>query len=944
MNHPDAGATVPPLRVLIVEDDPTDAELMQRALTRDDVAHSAVRAQDRDQLIRALEVFHPDLILSDFHLPALNGRAVLQLVRERYPEIPVIIVTGALGDESAAELIRAGARDYVLKDRMARLAPAVRRVLADEQVRRQHAEDEAHLQESELRFRRLFESAREGILILDYESGAIIEANPFVLSLFGCTKDEIVCRPLWEIDLFRPIVESALAFEGLQQSRHIHRDGLELQTRRGAVIEVELVGSVYRSAELRVMQLTIRDITERRRAEARLRLMAYLVETSPTILFRWRPDAGWPVAFVSENIALWGYTADEFLSGRRDYASIVHPDDRARVGREVEAYTQQGTDSFTQQYRVIDATGRTHWVDDRTVVERDAHGAVHYFQGAVMDVTERQEAILRAQAQLQALSEVARADALIGGDVHALARQVTETATRVTGAERANVWLFNDAETELHCIDLYEATPSQHSAGLVLRESEFANEFHTLKTSHFVDADDPLTDPRTAGYVDSYLRPQGITSMLDVVVQISGRHAGLLCIEHVGKAHRWQADEIGFAIQIADQLGFCLTTAQRRDNERSLQRLNRALKTLSAGNSAVVHAETEDALLQSMCAAIVDIGGYAMAWVGYAEHDEARSVRPMAWAGDGADYVAQARLSWGEGERGLGGGGRSLRSGEPVVVRDIAAEPSMAPWHEAAHRNGYRSVLVLPLAVDSAVLGALMIYSRDPAAFSDDELSLLTEMAGDLSYGIAALRTKAAHDAGLRRLEQSMEATVQALASTVERRDPYTAGHQRRVAEIATAIAREMGLTEDTVHGLHLAAIVHDVGKINVPAEILAKPGQLSPVERELIRVHPTAGYEILKGVHFEWPVAEIVLQHHERIDGSGYPRGLKGDDILIEARILAVADTVEAIASHRPYRPARGIDAALAEIEAGRGTLFCAEAVDACLRLFRERGYRIPD
>jgi HD-GYP domain-containing protein (c-di-GMP phosphodiesterase class II) len=192
----------------------------------------------------------------------------------------------------------------------------------------------------------------------------------------------------------------------------------------------------------------------------------------------------------------------------------------------------------------------------------------------------------------------------------------------------------------------------------------------------------------------------------------------------------------------------------------------------------------------------------------------------------------------------------------------------------------------------------------------------------------------------LARLNRAMRQTVQALSAAVEKRDPYTAGHQQRVAALCRALGLELGLTDHETTGIELAALVHDVGKIQIPAEILNKPGRLSEIEFGLIKNHPETGYEIIKGVEFPWPVAEMVYSHHERIDGSGYPRGLRRDEVPFGAHVLAVADVVEAMSSHRPYRPAIGIEAALAEIESGRGRIYDERVVDACLRLFRERGY----
>ncbi|MBI4768639.1 MAG: PAS domain S-box protein [Deltaproteobacteria bacterium] len=192
----------------------------------------------------------------------------------------------------------------------------------------------------------------------------------------------------------------------------------------------------------------------------------------------------------------------------------------------------------------------------------------------------------------------------------------------------------------------------------------------------------------------------------------------------------------------------------------------------------------------------------------------------------------------------------------------------------------------------------------------------------------------------LKKLRKAMNGTIQAMALTIETRDPYTAGHQQRVADLARAIAQEMNLSEEQVDALRMSGIVHDLGKIGIPAEILSKPVQLSEIEFKLIMSHPQLSYNILKDIDFPWPVAQIVLQHHERINGSGYPFGLYGKDILLEARILAVADVVEAIASHRPYRPAHGIDKALEEISTNKGILYDPEVVDACLSLFNQKGY----
>jgi putative nucleotidyltransferase with HDIG domain len=192
------------------------------------------------------------------------------------------------------------------------------------------------------------------------------------------------------------------------------------------------------------------------------------------------------------------------------------------------------------------------------------------------------------------------------------------------------------------------------------------------------------------------------------------------------------------------------------------------------------------------------------------------------------------------------------------------------------------------------------------------------------------------------KLQKTMKSTIQAIALILEKRDPYTAGHQERVTKLACAIAKEINLSPDKIERLYMAGILHDIGKINVPTEILSKPGGLSEIEFKLIRTHPQIADDILKKMELPWEVSLIVLQHHERMDGSGYPSGLSGEAILPEARILAVADVVEAMASHRPYRPALGLDKALEEITQNRGKLYDPQVADACIILFKQKGFKL--
>ncbi len=387
-------------------------------------------------------------------------------------------------------------------------------------------------------------------------------------------------------------------------------------------------------------------------------------------------------------------------------------------------------------------------------------------------------------------------------------------------------------------------------------------------------------------------------------------------------------------------------TAQRQADETH-QRVARALDLLTKANLALIHSKQEQELFAEISRLCVDAGGYLMAWVGVAEHDAAKTIRPVGQSGFEEGYLDTVQITWSDAPSGQGPTGTALRTGKTIVNQNCRTNPAMAPWREAAIKRGYQSSIALPLAYQGTAWGTLTVYAAAPDAFAVEEVMLLQELANNLTYGVAALRMRAEHDrvvveqlAQERILRQSFGDSIKAIANTIEARDPYTSGHNARVSQLSIAIARDMGLPEDTVFGIGLAASIHDLGKISIPSELLSKPGRLTEIEYMLVKDHAQSGYDIIKGITFPWSIATMVWQHHERMDGSGYPRGLKGEQILLGSRILAVADVVESMSSNRPYRPALGIAAALHEVERGRGTHYDAAVVDACLGLFRHKGF----
>ncbi|HYW04070.1 MAG TPA: HD domain-containing phosphohydrolase [Gammaproteobacteria bacterium] len=282
--------------------------------------------------------------------------------------------------------------------------------------------------------------------------------------------------------------------------------------------------------------------------------------------------------------------------------------------------------------------------------------------------------------------------------------------------------------------------------------------------------------------------------------------------------------------------------------------------------------------------------------------------------------------------------------------------PTVERWLECAYdgtvlAEAHRRLTELRERAGPDLQGEFSVRTRDggsriwklyagPLGRLADGRRLLLSMAVDITDHRLA---EAQRRAGAERLERSLAATVEAMARAMAKRDPYTAGHQDRVAGLCVAIAGELRLDPEQARGVRMGAGIHDIGKIYVPSEILNRPGRLSEPEMALIRTHCEVGHDIVRHVEFPWPVGDMILQHHERLDGSGYPRGLTGEAICLEARILAVADVVEAMASYRPYRPGLGIDTALSEVERGRERLYDGQVVDVCVTLFRRKGFELP-
>ncbi|TGL55858.1 HD domain-containing protein [Leptospira ognonensis] len=382
-----------------------------------------------------------------------------------------------------------------------------------------------------------------------------------------------------------------------------------------------------------------------------------------------------------------------------------------------------------------------------------------------------------------------------------------------------------------------------------------------------------------------------------------------------------------------------------KSSSLSLQEMNWALTAFAKVAQTKATSQSIPFLLESICETLTLESPYLLAWVGLAENTPEKYVSVLAAAGPAKGYLSGLEVSWSEDSPlGQGPTGKSIRSGQPHVLSDSQGDKSFSSWTEKASAYGIRSSLSIPINGYPDGRLALMIYSSEPLAFENQILQIFQAMADEVAHGIKKLdlnvqlaAEKTQNLNAQRQLNEILYQTIKALSLTLESRDPYTAGHEDRVSKIACAIAKEMGWSEFRVQGLQLAAMVHDIGKIAIPSEILTKPSRLSATEMALIREHSETGFRILKDISFPWPIARMVREHHEKLDGSGYPRGISGSEILLESRILVVADIVESISSFRPYRPALGFEVALEEIKRLAGIQLDADVVEICIQLYSE-------
>ncbi|MBN1662809.1 MAG: PAS domain S-box protein [Deltaproteobacteria bacterium] len=839
--------------------------------------------------------------------------------------------------------------------------------LTDITVSKQAAEA---LRTSEELFRLAAESTSDFVYECDLETGRFHwfgDAAPRLIQLLGevpeTARDFDRYTHPEDYELVRKAIRDHLR-EGekyLVEYRATGAEGKPLHLRGAATTLRDSEGRAYRWIG------TVTDITERKQAEEALRIseerFRLAAESSNDIIceidgetgrYEWFGDAPKRLAQL----------LGEAPATVADFRRFIHPDDIDRVKKATSRHLSEGG-QYREEYRVINTKGQIlHFLGAGKGLYND-QGRAYRWIGTLSDITESKQ----AEAALQNSEERFRLAAESANDM------IFEIDVRTSRYE----WFGDAGERIMHLLGEIPGTVEAYGSFIHPEDRErvetaarqqrraggrYRQEYRLInKEGHILHV-------RSSGMV-LYDRNGRAYRLVGTLSDITERKQAEEALRKSEERYRRLMDNASDAILIADMEGNLLEV-----NDRAEELLGYGQDELHGMNITQLHPQEDlgkamDAfrkIAQGELNAVYDIN----IW-----RKDGRLI-PVDIAGTMIELsggkIVQGILrditARKQADEALRQAEEKYRSIVENAVEGIfqstpdgkfrMANTAVARYHGydsseefiAAITDMGKQLFVPPIDAEAynqalAGLGGVIKgfetqFRRKDGTTRWGSLNLRTvyDKEGHVLYYEGTVEDITARKEAMEKLHKAMGGIIQAMVMTVETRDPYTAGHQRRVAELARSIAQEMGLSADQADGLRMAGNVHDLGKISVPASILSKTSKLSDIEYKLVQVHPQIGYDILKDIDFPWPLAQIVLQHHERMNGSGYPQGLSGDDILPEARILAVADVVEAISSHRPYRPAFGVDLALEEIEKNRGILYDSAVVDVCLRLFREKGF----
>jgi PAS domain S-box-containing protein len=702
---------------------------------------------------------------------------------------------------------------------------------------------ESLLIDSEEQYRRLFETASDGIVLLEKREGKITKANPATEKLLGYTEKESIGNKLQDIGVVLDTSDFQTTMQNLNKSGIINYRNVKVETKSGQNIDTE----IYLVDRAKVVQCNIRDVTERKQTQKALKesekKYRELYDFLPIPVYEMDLEAN----ITSVNRAIYetfGGTEEDLKKGFKAW-TLLSLEEIEKSKKNIQALLK-GEQITGTEYTMMRLDGSVFpAIVISSVIYSD--GKPVGLRGAIIDITDRkqaEESLRRSEEKYRTILENIE-DGYYEVDLNGNFTFFNYSMCRILGYLQKEMMGMNNRQFT----DKENAKKLFKTFNEVYKTGESAKEFDW-----------------------QIIRKDGTKRYIEVSVSLQKNSSG---------------QPIGFQ-------GIARDITERKQAEDALRESEEKYRTILE--------DMDDVYFEVDIKGIVTfVNPSSCKMSGYSEEELLGMPFKKISAPDDIEKVMQY---FGE-----------------IFLTDKTGKPFL--WN-LVKKNGEQGFFEI-------VVSLIRDKQGKPIGFQG--------IGRDVTE---RRKAEAVLQQTLDSLRKSVGATIQVMVSAVEMRDPYTSGHQLRSANLACAIATEMGLPQEKMDGIRMAGSIHDIGKLSIPAEILSKPTKLTNIEFSLIKEHSRSGYEMLKDVESPWPLAQIVYQHHERMDGSGYPRNLKGDEILIEARIMAVADVVEAMASHRPYRPGLGMDAALAEIEKNRGILYDNTVADACLKLFREKGYQL--
>ena len=532
----------------------------------------------------------------------------------------------------------------------------------------------------------------------------------------------------------------------------------------------------------------------------------------------------------------------------------------------------------------------------------------------------------RIQRQNATLVRLATDPDLAAGNLDAALRTIAEEAGRTLGVDRVNICRISGDRSELCCDEAFQRSPARHMAGPTLPVDKLQRFFASLETDRVLAASDVMSDPRTAELVETCWEPGGIGAILAAPIRLRGKMIGLVCHDHVGPPREWAPDEVTFAGQVADLIAQAFLSGdlhRRADELAAIARVSREITSppdLRQMLSLVAHQAAD--LARSDASGVFSCRPDGSLFVDY---------------GYGVDGIFVTAVNEVGIQPGSGAIGQAVAGRQAVQIFDIRGELDY-PYRQAVEAEGICSVLAVPMLLGDEVKGGIVLWHRELRHFSPEEVSFVQALAQQCVSAVQNASLFEELQQSHMELSGAYDTTLEGWARALELRDEETEGHTRRVTEVTLRLASRMGINSGELVHIRRGAILHDIGKMGIPDGLLLKTGPLTDQEWEVMRRHPVYAHRLLSPIDFLAPALDIPYCHHEKWDGSGYPRGLKGEEIPLAARVFTVVDVWDALLSNRPYRKAWAEDKVLEHLRQQAGAHFDPRVVEAFLRLLDER------